>query len=177
MGSVLSIRPCPPPCPQLHRSAGAAAALDVHVRMRLAVQFASGVFGVIEVDSGGRLRTGVAPPQVRWGEAGRGRRLVPAADGVSLRPGAPAPWRRPAAAPLRGLPLHPLLWPRQICAQRVGSALDIGWVPLPWPIGGGSVLGVALRDGSLAFVETCQVRAAGLKAWGWGLEAGCAACS
>jgi hypothetical protein len=38
MGAVQSIRPCPPPCPQLHRSAGAAAALDVHVRMRLAVQ-------------------------------------------------------------------------------------------------------------------------------------------
>jgi hypothetical protein len=45
----------------------------------------------------------------------------------------------------------------------VGSALDIGWVPLPWPIGGGSVLGVALRDGSLAFVETCQARG---RVWG-----------
>lgn len=46
----------------------------------------------------------------------------------------------------------------QICAGRVGSALDLNWLPLPWPVGGGSVLGVALRDGSIALIDTCQVR-------------------
>jgi hypothetical protein len=63
MGAVRSIRPAAPPCPQLHPSGGAG--LDVHVRMRLGVLFASGAFGVIEVDAGGRLRTGAASPQVR----------------------------------------------------------------------------------------------------------------
>jgi hypothetical protein len=41
--------------------------------------------------------------------------------------------------------------------QRVGSALGIGWAPLPGPIGAGSVLVAALRDGSLALLDTCQV--------------------
>jgi len=72
MGSVQSLRPAPPPCPQLHPSASGG--LDVHVRMRLGVLFSSGVFGVLEVDAGGRLRMGVAPPQVR----------VIAADGASF---------------------------------------------------------------------------------------------
>jgi hypothetical protein len=62
MGAVRAMAPAPPPCPLLHPSGDAG--LDLHVRMRLAVMFAGGAFGVVEVDSGFRLRLGVAPPQV-----------------------------------------------------------------------------------------------------------------
>lgn len=40
--------------------------------------------------------------------------------------------------------------------QRAGSALGLGWLPLPGPIGGGAVLAAALRDGSLALLDACQ---------------------
>ncbi|GBF90134.1 hypothetical protein Rsub_03267 [Raphidocelis subcapitata] len=104
LGEVRAIRPAPPPCPQLHPSGGAG--LDVHVRARLGVLFAGGGFGVFEIDGGGRLRQGVAPPAV--------------------------------------------------CASRVGGAGDLAWLPLPWPVGGGSVLAAALRDGSVALLDACQ---------------------
>ncbi|KAK9867753.1 hypothetical protein WJX84_002654 [Apatococcus fuscideae] len=39
---------------------------------------------------------------------------------------------------------------------RLGKVIDISWVPLPHPVGAGSVLAVAVEDGSLAFIEASQ---------------------
>ena len=39
---------------------------------------------------------------------------------------------------------------------RLGKVIDLAWVPLPAPIGGGSVVVVAGEDGSLACVDATQ---------------------
>lgn len=39
-------------------------------------------------------------------------------------------------------------------AARAGHAADIEWLPLPVPVGGGSVLAAALADGGLALLDT-----------------------
>ncbi|KAK9863395.1 hypothetical protein WJX84_011255 [Apatococcus fuscideae] len=39
---------------------------------------------------------------------------------------------------------------------RLGKVIDMSWVPLPHPVGAGSVLAVAVEDGSLAFIEASQ---------------------
>ena len=41
-------------------------------------------------------------------------------------------------------------------SQRVGRVIDLSWAPLPQPVGGGSVVALALEDGSLAFADTSQ---------------------
>ena len=41
-------------------------------------------------------------------------------------------------------------------SQRVGRVIDMSWAPLPQPVGGGSVVALALEDGSLAFADTSQ---------------------
>ena len=41
-------------------------------------------------------------------------------------------------------------------SQKVGRVVDMSWAPLPQPVGAGSVLALALDDGSLAFVDASQ---------------------
>lgn len=41
-------------------------------------------------------------------------------------------------------------------SQKVGKVIDLSWAPLPQPVGGGSVVALALEDGSLAFADTSQ---------------------
>lgn len=41
-------------------------------------------------------------------------------------------------------------------SARLGKVIDLAWVPLPAPIGGGSVVVVAGEDGSLACVDATQ---------------------
>ena len=41
-------------------------------------------------------------------------------------------------------------------SQRVGRVIDLSWAPLPQPVGAGSVVALALEDGSLAFADTSQ---------------------
>lgn len=42
----------------------------------------------------------------------------------------------------------------------VGRVVDLAWVPLPAPVGGGSVVVVATEDGCLAMVDAAQAREA-----------------
>ena len=49
-------------------------------------------------------------------------------------------------------------------SAKLGKVIDLAWVPLPAPIGGGSVVVVAGEDGSLAVVDATQtVEARSLK--------------
>ena len=41
-------------------------------------------------------------------------------------------------------------------SAKLGKVIDLAWVPLPAPIGGGSVVIVAGEDGSLAVVDATQ---------------------
>lgn len=41
-------------------------------------------------------------------------------------------------------------------SAKLGKVIDLAWVPLPAPIGGGSVIVVAGEDGSLAVVDATQ---------------------
>ena len=41
-------------------------------------------------------------------------------------------------------------------SAKLGKVIDLAWVPLPAPIGGGSVVVVAGEDGSLAVVDATQ---------------------
>ncbi|KAK9829709.1 hypothetical protein WJX72_007460 [[Myrmecia] bisecta] len=41
-------------------------------------------------------------------------------------------------------------------STRVGRVIDMSWAPLPHPVGAGSVLTVAIDDGSLAFIDASQ---------------------
>lgn len=49
-------------------------------------------------------------------------------------------------------------------SAKLGKVIDLAWVPLPAPVGGGSVVAVAGEDGSLALVDATQtVEARSLK--------------
>ena len=49
-------------------------------------------------------------------------------------------------------------------SAKLGKVIDLAWVPLPAPVGGGSVVAVAGEDGSLAIVDATQtVEARSLK--------------
>ncbi len=49
-------------------------------------------------------------------------------------------------------------------SAKLGKVIDLAWVPLPAPVGGGSVIAVAGEDGSLALVDATQtVEARSLK--------------
>lgn len=41
-------------------------------------------------------------------------------------------------------------------SARLGKVIDLAWVPLPGPVGAGSVVVVAGEDGSLALVDATQ---------------------
>lgn len=41
-------------------------------------------------------------------------------------------------------------------SQKVGKVIDLAWVPLPAPVGAGSVLALAVEDGTLAMVDAAQ---------------------
>lgn len=41
-------------------------------------------------------------------------------------------------------------------SAKLGKVIDLAWVPLPAPVGGGSVIVVAGEDGSLAVVDATQ---------------------
>ena len=41
-------------------------------------------------------------------------------------------------------------------AASLGKVIELSWVPLPAPVGPGSVLVLAMEDGSLAFVDAVQ---------------------
>ena len=60
---------------------------------------------------------------------------------------------------------HNVQGPVTVAASaKLGKVIDLAWVPLPAPIGGGSVVVVAGEDGSLAVVDATQtVEARSLK--------------
>lgn len=42
---------------------------------------------------------------------------------------------------------------------KFGKVADLSWVPLPRPLGSGSVLALATEDGSVAFIDAVQTNA------------------
>ena len=111
------------------------------VNARIAVLFSSGSLAVWELDSTNELRP-VQPSPVEESAA---------------HTSGPSVWCMDNKVPPLAEVLVLLQSPLTVAsAASLGKVIELSWVPLPAPVGPGSMLALAMEDGSLAFVDAVQ---------------------
>ena len=111
------------------------------VNARIAVLFSSGSLAVWELDSSNELKP-VQPSPFEESAA---------------HTSAPSDRRMDNKVPRLVKVLILLQSPLTVASTAsLGKVIELSWVPLPAPVGPGSVLALAMEDGSLAFVDAVQ---------------------